>query len=299
MARWLIALFAMQLCSGATAAAALDAKRIGDLTGLPTEAADGVVKVSKPRGDIRETVDGRALKPFQGLTSWAAFQPSGSGAIVMGDIVLLENEANPALSAALEGGLEVTALHNHFFYDSPRVYFMHIGGSGDEEKLARAVRAVLDAAEQAPKGDGFGGPAVAGEDAIDAAPLEAILGGHAQAKDGMAKFVFGRTAAMHGTTMGAPMGVNTWAAFAGRNDAAVVDGDFAMLESEVQDVLKALRSAGIDIVAIHSHMAHEEPRIVFLHFWGKGPAEDLARGIRKARDTQEAGKRAGAPSPRG
>jgi hypothetical protein len=287
MVRWLIALFGVLLCATAGAAGAPDAKRIGELTGLPAELADGVVKVSKPRGDIAAVVDGRPLKPFQGVTSWAAFQQSGQGTIVMGDIVLLEHEVNPALSAALNGGLEVTALHNHFFYDAPRVYFMHIGGSGDEEKLARAVRAVLEAAAAAPKTEDFAGPAAASEDAIDAAPLEQILGGHAQVKDGMAKFVFGRTAEMHGTTVGAPMGVNTWATFAGRNDAAVVDGDFAMLESEIQGVLRALRAANINIVALHSHMAHEEPRIVFLHFWGKGSAEALARGIRTARDTQE------------
>jgi len=276
------------LCSIGAAADTPDAQRIGQLTGLPVEVADGVAKVSRPRGDIAAVVDGRPLKPFQGLTSWAAFQTSGTTTIVMGDIVLLEPEVNPALSAALANGLEVTALHNHFFYDQPRVYFMHIEGSGDEEKLARAVRAVFDAQAAAPKDDHFAGPVVPKNDSIDPAPLERIFGAHAQAKDGMAKFVFGRTAKMHGVTVGAPMGVNTWAAFAGSNGAAVVDGDFAMLESELGGVLRALRGAGINVVAIHSHMVHEEPRILFLHFWGKGPAESLARGIQAARDTQKA-----------
>jgi uncharacterized protein DUF1259 len=270
-------------------AAQPDAKRIGELTGLPVEAADGIAKVTKPRGDIEAVVDGRRLKPFQGLTSWAAFQQAGRATIVMGDVVLLEHEVNPALSAALDNGLEVTALHNHFFYDQPRVYFMHIAGNGAEDQLARAVHAVFEAAAAAPKAAGFPGPAVPANDAIDPAPLERVFGAHAQAKDGMAKFVFGRTTTMHGATAGAPMGVNTWAAFAGSNDAAVVDGDFAMLEPELQPVLRALRAAGIDIVAIHSHMAHEEPRILFLHFWGKGPAEALARGIQAARATQKAG----------
>jgi Domain of Unknown Function (DUF1259) len=289
MTRWLLALSVVLLCSIITAAAETpDTKRIGEITGLAVETADGVAKVSKPRGDIAEVVDGRPLKPFQGLTSWAAFEQSGKSTMVMGDIVLLEHEVNPALSAALDGGLEVTALHNHFFYDQPRAYFMHIGGSGDEEKLAKAVRAVFDAAAAAPKADAFSGPTVPAGDSIDAAPLEQIFGTHAQAKDGMAKFVFGKTTKMHGTAVGAPMGVNTWATFAGSNGAALVDGDVAMLESELQGVLKALRAAGINIVAIHSHMAHEEPRILFLHYWGKGPAEGLARGIQGALKTQKA-----------
>jgi hypothetical protein len=265
-----------------------DAQRIGALTGLPVELADGVAKVTKPRGDIDAVVDGRPLKAFQGVTSWTAFQRSGESTMVMGDIVLMEHEVNPALSAALDNGLEVTALHNHFFYDRPRVYFMHIAGSGAEEQLARAVHAVFDAAAAAPKGDAFPGPAVPAEDSIDPAPLERIFGAHPPTKDGMAKFVFGRTTTMHGASVGAPMGVNTWAAFAGSNDAALVDGDFAMLEPELQAVLRALRAAKINIVAIHSHMAHEEPRILFLHFWGKGPAEMLARGIQAAREVQKA-----------
>src|SRR5262249_32100250 len=153
-------------------------------------------------------------------------------------------------------------------------------------KLAKAVRSVFDAAASAPKGDAFTGPAVPAEDSIDPAPLERIFGAHAQAKDGMAKFVFGRTAKMHGAAIGATMGVNTWAAFAGSTAAAVVAGDFAMLESELQGVLRALRTSGIDVVAIHSHMTHEEPRIVFLHYWGKGSAESLARGVESARETQ-------------
>jgi hypothetical protein len=288
MTRWLLTLTTVMLCSISAAAEIPDAKRIGDLTGLPVELADGVAKVTKPRGDINAVVDGRALKPFQGVSSWAAFQQSGKTTMVMGDIVLLEHEVNPALSAALENGLEVTALHNHFFYDQPRVYFMHIGGNGAEEKLARAVRAVLDAADAAPTGNAFAGPVVPADDSIDAAPLEQIFGAHAQTKDGMAKFVFGRTTKMHGMSVGAAMGVNTWAAFAGSNSAAIVDGDFAMTEPELQGVLRTLRAAGINIVAIHSHMAGEEPRILFLHFWGKGPAEPLARAIQAARQAPKA-----------
>ena len=178
-------------------------KTLAELTELPVEVSGDVAKVSKPRSDIAEVVDGRPLKPFQGLTSWAAFQASGDEVLVMGDLVLLAHEVNPALSAALASGLEVTALHNHFFYDEPRVYFMHVGGHGSLESLARAVKATLDAAAAAPKADGFGGTAAGSADAIEAAPLEQILGTAAQVKDGMVKFVFGRTAKMHDAAIGA------------------------------------------------------------------------------------------------
>ena len=267
-------------------AAPPDAKLLEELTGLPVEVTGDVAKVSKPRADVHEVVDGRALKPFQGLTSWAAFQPTGKDTVVMGDLVLLEHEVNPTLSAALSNGLEVTALHNHFFYDNPRVYFMHIGGSGTLQALGTAVKKTLDAGAAAPKAESFSGATAPEADSIDPAPLEKIFGTKSQAKDGMAKFVFGRTTKMHGASMGAPMGVNTWAVFAGAPDAALVDGDFAMLESELQGVLKALRIASINVVAIHNHMTHEEPRIVFLHYWGKGAAEELARGVQAARLTQ-------------
>jgi hypothetical protein len=269
-------------------AAPPDEKLIGQITQLPVEVSGDVAKVSKPRADVHAIVDGRPLKPFQGLTSWAAFQQSGHDTMVMGDVVLLEHEVNPALSAALANDLEVTALHNHFFYDNPRVYFMHIGGHGSLERLATGVRQTFDAAAGAPREDAFGG-ATPGNDSIEAAPLEKIFGTSAQTKDGMVKFVFGRTTKMHGIVVGAPMGVNTWAVFAGAPDAAIVDGDFAMLESELQTVLKALRAADINVVAIHNHMTHEEPRIVFLHYWGKGAAAQLARGVQAARLTQQPG----------
>ncbi|TMB11828.1 MAG: DUF1259 domain-containing protein, partial [Deltaproteobacteria bacterium] len=222
-----------------------------------------------------------------GLTTWAAFQAAGDKTIVMGDMTLTEPQVNPTMSAALDNGLQVTALHNHFFFDRPHVFFMHIGGEGTTEQLATGVRKALDAANAAQRGAGFGGVSIPAKSTIDSKPLEAILGASAQAKDGMAKFSFGRKTSMHGTEVGEAMGVNTWAAFAGSQRAAVVDGDFAMLEDELQDVLKALRRANINIVAIHNHMTHEQPRIMFLHFWGKGPAEELARGVKSALDTQK------------
>jgi hypothetical protein len=165
---------------------------------------------------------------------------------------------------------------------------MHIGGMGTTEKLATGVRKTLDAAQAAgsARNEGFGGPTIPDKNAIDAQPLEAILGQAGQAKDGMVKFVFAKKTSMHGVDAGAAMGVNTWAAFAGSQGVAVVDGDFAMFEDELQGVLKSLRHSNINIVAVHNHMTHEEPRIMFLHFWGKGPADELARAVKSALDTQ-------------
>ena len=270
---------------------ALDAEEIASITGLEPEVKDGVVRVSVPRDDLGVVADGVTMQPFQGLTSWAAFQRAGDATTVMGDLTLAQDEVNPTMSAALDGGLEVTALHNHFFFERPRVFFMHIGGTGTTAQLATGVRKALDAARSVRAGakvptEGFGGPAIPAASTIDPKPLEAILGASGQTKNGMVKFVLGQTTAMHGTELGAAMGVNTWAAFAGSPETAVVDGDFAMLEDELQGVLKALRGAAVDVVAIHSHMTHEQPRIVFLHFWGKGAAVELARGLRKALDTQ-------------
>jgi hypothetical protein len=278
-----------------------DAELIAKITGIKPDVKNGIAKVSVPRGDIPAVIDGVKMQPFQGLTSWAAFESAGGKAVVMGDLTMMQNEVNPAMSAALDNGLEVTALHNHFFYDRPNVFFMHIGGMGSTEQLATGVQKALDAIKLAGKASknpaaaascgepagGFEGPTIPAKSAIDPKPLEAILGGSAQAKDGIAKFSFGRKTSMHGAEVGEAMGVNTWAAFAGSEKAAVVDGDFAMLEDELQGVLKALRHANINIVAIHNHMTHEEPRIMFLHFWGKGSAEELARGVKAALDTQK------------
>lgn len=259
--------------------------------GVYTEAED-TYKVTFPRTDIKVTVEGRPMPPFLGFSSWAAFTPGGhDNLMVMGDCVLLEDEVNPAMSAALEAGLEVTALHNHFFYESPRVMYMHIGGSGTAEQLAMGVRKVLDAvkstrmATPAPATQ-FGGDPVPEKSAITAATIDTILGVKGEANNGMYKATIGRIASMHGAKVGKQMGVNTWAAFAGSDDNALVDGDVAMTKEELQGVLKALRKAGINIVAIHNHMTHEEPQYVFLHYWGKGPAATLAKGLKSALDTQ-------------
>jgi rhodanese-related sulfurtransferase len=274
--------------------AALDTNRIEQITELKGgwNAAEGVFKVSHSRNDVVVKVDEWRMPPFMGLTSWAAFQAGKKAeAMVMGDLVLFEDEVNPVMSAALDNGLEVTALHNHFFHADPQVYFMHIGGEGAVEKLAGGVKAALAKVKEIRAANltpvkSFGG-GIPEKNAISAAPLAASFTARPQEKDGMVKFVFGRVARMDcGCSVGKEMGLNTWASFGGTDDNAVVNGDFACQEEELQPVLKSLRGAGIHIVAIHHHTIHETPRYVFLHYWGRGKAADLAKAIRSARGEQ-------------
>ena len=277
-----------------TSHAALDTNAIEQFTGLKGtwNAAEGVFKVTRPRNEVAVKVDEWKMPPFMGLTSWAAFMAGKQqGAMVMGDFVLFEDEVNPVMSVALDKGLAVTALHNHFFYAEPQVYFMHIGGEGTVEKLAGGVKAALAKMKEIRAANpqpvkSFGG-GIPDKSAISAAPLAEVFTARAQEKDGMVKFVFGRVARMDcRCEVGKEMGVNTWASFGGTDDNAVVDGDFASREDELQAVLKSLRGAGINIVAIHHHMIGETPRYVFLHYWGRGKAADLAKAIRLARGEQ-------------
>ncbi len=278
------------LASPSPAAAAptngLDTALIERLTGAKgtLDPKVHVFKVAVPRTDLQVVSAGVRVTPPMGLTSWAAFEGSRTHAAVMGDLVLLEDQVNPVMSVALENGLEVTALHNHFFWDTPKVMFMHIGGMGDESTLASAVGRVIAKVKDTAGGRGEAPTASIdpAQTSLDPARIESVLGLKGELKDGVYKVVVGRATRMHGMEAGNAMGVNTWAAFAGSDDRAVVDGDFAMLETELQAVLKALRSAGIDIVAIHQHMTGEQPRVLFLHYWGVGRTQDLARGLRSA-----------------
>jgi hypothetical protein len=273
----------------AQSAAGLDTARIESLTGVKGTLNDkeGVFKVTAPRTDLTVDVAGVHMSPAMGLTSWAAFRKAGPDTIVMGDMVLVEDQVSPVMSAALDNGLEVTALHNHFLWDSPRVMFMHIGGMGDEMRLATAVGKVFSAIDATRGGKGGAVPRAdidPSKSTLDPKRLEAILGASSDTKNGVTKFTVGRDTTMHGATVGNTMGVNTWAAFAGSDEKAVVDGDFAMYEPELQGVLKALRGADIEVVAIHQHMAGETPRVLFLHYWGLGKPADLAKGLRSALD---------------
>ena len=269
-----------------TVNAPLDTAIIEHATGL--KGVEHVFKISFPRNDLDVMTAGVKMTPPMGLTSWAAFKKVDQHVMMMGDTVLLEDQVNPVMSVALANGLQVTALHNHFFWEKPRVFFMHIAGTGTEAQLADAVAKVYAKLRDTSggKGDVIGASLSPTDTSLDPQKITAILGIQGTMAQGVYKVIIGRTTKMGGHDMGNAMGVNTWAAFVGSDDNAVVMGDFAMYENELQDVLKALRSANIGIVAIHNHMTGEEPRVVFLHFWGVGSTSALARGIQKALETQ-------------
>ena len=270
---------------------ALNTARIEQLTGVKGQfnEKEQVFKVNVPRTDLKVRIAGVKMTPPMGLTSWAAFAKAGDQTMVMGDMTLLEDQVNPVMDVALSNGLEITALHNHFFWDSPRVMFMHIGGMGPEEKLATAVGKVFARIKETSGGKGT--IPHAGLDpsktSLDPRMIEDALGVKGDMANGVYKIAIGRTTKMAGHEVGNAMGVNTWAAFVGADQKAAVDGDFVMLEEELQPVLKALRGARINIVAIHNHMEMESPRVVFLHYWGVGPTRDLAKGLRAALDAQK------------
>jgi hypothetical protein len=257
----------------------------------PTVTAEGVVRLGWARSDVAVNVEGMPLRPPAGLGSWAAFKSVQGGARVMGDTVVFEDEITPAMDAALAQGLEITALHNHFVFDDPPVYFMHIGGTGEPAKLAQGVKATWEAikalrqAQPRPQRRFPGGvPKLTGK--LNVKPLQALLESEPQVQEGVVKFTFGREGKMHGVQVGPSMGLSTWAAFSGDQDLAAVDGDFIMTADEVQPVIRALRDHGLHIVALHNHMVGETPTFYFLHYWGKGPAAELATGIKAALDVQ-------------
>ena len=246
----------------------------------------GVLKVNIPRNDLKMTVQGFSTPTPFGFGGWIALTKTTDGSdVMMGDLVLLQEEVNPVLSALLDNGIDVTALHNHFFWDKPHVYYMHVHGTGKATDLARRVKPGLDlighVKSEAPTPAGTGGTP------LDTAKLAKIAGHEGEQTGPVYKITVGRDdLAMkeHGATINARMGLNTWAAFTGTQEDAAIAGDVAMLESEVTPVLKALRKNGLDVVAIHHHITGDRPVIIFLHYWGRGPAEKLAAGFKAALD---------------
>jgi uncharacterized protein DUF1259 len=226
---------------------AMDTGAIERLTGAKgaLDEKEGVFKVSVPRKDLSVTVTGVKMSPPMGLTSWAAFKRDGGNDMVMGDMVMTEDQVSPVMSAALDSGLEVTALHNHFIWDSPKIMFMHIAGMGPEQDLATAVGKVFTTIkETSARTERPSAQIDPAHSSLDPAKLDSALGVRGQYKDGVYKFVVGRTTRMHDITIGNQMGVNTWGAFAGSEDKAIVDDDFAMREAELQNVLKSPRGGG-------------------------------------------------------
>jgi hypothetical protein len=246
-----------------------------------------VLKVNIPRNDVSVTVAGvKTPTPF-GFGGWIAMTKGQGMDVMMGDLVLTQDEVNPVMSALLDNGLDVTALHNHFFWDEPRMYYMHVHGHGSPADLARRVKPALDLIGKRPAGSA---PAPAGgastsASGLDTAALAKIVGHEGEQTGAVYKITVGRDD-LHVVEMGAPinarMGLNTWAAFVGTNEKAAIAGDVAMLANEVTPVLKALRKNGLAVVAIHHHMTDTQPTIYFLHYWGTGPADKLAAGFKAA-----------------
>jgi hypothetical protein len=248
---------------------------------------DGVLKVNIPRNDLRVTINQRpAPTPF-GFGGWVALTKGQGMDVMMGDLVLTEDEVNPVMSALLQNGLDVTALHNHFFWEQPRTFYMHVHGMGSAADLAKRIKPAIDLIDQAAKQAAPPATPAQSSPTIDGVALAKIIGTPGEQSGPVYKITIGRPdieLREHGARINARMGLNTWAAFAGTDADAMVAGDVAMLEPEVTPVLKALRANGLNVVAIHHHMTDVKPVVIFLHYYGTGPAAKLAQGVRAAVD---------------
>lgn len=264
---------------------ALDTATIAKITGMKGTAKGGEYKLTVPQNDLNIVVDGFKIIPAMGLGTWAAFTPCADSAMVMGDIVLTENDLAPVQREVIKQGFAITAIHNHFVRNRPNVMYMHIDGKGDVPRLATSVKAILDKVTETRGKDPKSAKGDSVQNKLNIAQLDSIIGNKGEMSKGVYKYTIGRPdvkLSEHGIPVSTFMGFNTWAAWQGTMDRAAVAGDFTMLENEVEPVIKALVENGIEVVAVHNHMVHEEPRIFFLHYWGVGNAKSLAEGFRQA-----------------
>jgi hypothetical protein len=277
--------------AGAAHAQAIDWAKIDGILGRTGAVGGAVHRYGFPRSDLQVTLDGVTIRPTLALGGWVAFQPMGNLAMVMGDLVLLQTEVNPVMAKLLEGGVDVTAVHNHLLRAEPLTFYMHVGGHGDPVKMAQTIHDALAVSKTpltaAPAGQP---PAID----LDTAQIDQILGGKGANNGGVYAVNIPRRDPIteQGMAVGAPiMGGATAINFqpTGGGKAAIT-GDFALIGSEVTEVVKALRANGIDVTAIHSHMLTEEPRIIFLHFWANDDALKLAKGLRAALDKTASAK---------
>jgi hypothetical protein len=279
--------------------AQVDTALIEKVTGLKGKGNKGEYKITVPQNDLDVTVDGFKIIPAMGLGTWIAFTPVSAtgaakgatpgGVMIMGDIILTETDLKPVQQEVIKQGLTITAIHNHFVRNHPNVMYMHIDGSGKTDSMAAKAKAVLDKVKEVRGADPSKGSAASGEvaNSLDTKKLDNIIGASAEMSKGVYKYTIGRPDVKlteHGVPVSTFLGFNTWAAFQGTAEKAAVCGDFTMLQNEVAPVIKALVENGIEVVAVHNHMVHETPKIFFLHYWGVGKAEDLARGLRVALD---------------
>lgn len=267
----------------------LDILAIERVMGMKGKSNNGEYKITVPQNDLNIEVDGFKIIPAMGLGTWIDFAPAPGGVMIMGDIVLTENDLKPVQQEVIKQGLTITAIHNHFVRNHPNIMYMHVGGSGNTEAMASKAKAVLDKVKEIRGDDSSKGNASseAVSNSLNLVKLDMILQYKGEMSKGVYKYTIGRPDVQlkeHGLPVTTFMGFNTWAAFQGTPDHAAVAGDFTMTEDEVAPVIKALVENGIEVVAVHNHMVHEQPRIFFLHYWGVGNAEQLAKGLRAALD---------------
>jgi hypothetical protein len=282
----LVSIFAASFAAGANAQE-IDWKKVDEAAGRTAAVTDDVHRYGFPRTDLTVTLDGVTIKPALALGGWVAFKPAHGGAMAMGDLVLLETEINPVMAKLIENGVEITAVHNHVLRANPATFYMHVGGHGDPVKLATAIRTGLAASKTplTPPAPPASQPAID----LDTGQLDAIIGAKGQATGGVYQFGVPRRDPVSESGMqlapAGPMGVATAINFqpTGGGKAAIT-GDFVLTAEEVNPVIKALRSNGIEVTAVHSHMLDEQPRLFFLHFWANDDAMKLANGLRAALD---------------
>jgi len=265
----------------------LDVAAIERVTGMKGVEKNGEYKITVPQNDLHVVVDGFKIIPPMGLGSWACFTPCLDSAMVMGDIILTETDLAPVQQEVIRQGFTITAIHNHFVRNHPNVMYMHIDGKGPAERLAGSVKAIFGKVKEVRRHDPKEGKADSVINTLPIARLDSLLGHKGEMSKGVYKYTIGRPDVPlqeHGIPVSSFAGFNTWAAWQGTPENAAVAGDFTMLEDEVAPVIKALVENGIEVVAVHNHMVHEKPRIFFLHYWGIGPVEKLAVGLKAALD---------------
>ena len=283
----LLAIYAIATIGTAAHAQEIDWKKVDEALGRTATVSGDVHRYGFPRTDLTVTLDGVTIKPALALGGWAAFKPVHGGAMVMGDLVLLETEINPVMAKLIANGLEITAVHNHVLRADPLTFYMHIGGHGDPVKLATALRTALAESKTPLTPPAAAAPPPAVD--LDTAQLDQIIGVKGQAVGGVYQFGVPRRDAISENGMqiapAGPMGVATALNFqpTGGGKAAIT-GDFVLTGDEVNPVIKALRENGIEVTAIHSHMLTEQPRLIFMHFWANDDAVKLAKGLRAALD---------------
>jgi hypothetical protein len=266
---------------------AIDIELLKSEIGIEGKEENGQFKITVPQNDLNVMVDGFKIIPPMGLGSWIAFAPTSGEPMIMGDIVVTEKDLKPVQQEIIKQGLTITAIHNHFVRNEPDVMYMHIGGMGSEKKLAKSVKAILDKVTEIRGVNPSSAKISTVVNTLNTKLLDSILGFSGTMNNGVYKITIGRPDVKlneHGAPVSTFLGFNTWASWQGTSENAAVAGDFTMTADEVAPVIKALIENDIEVVALHNHMVHEDPRIFFLHYWGVGQAEKLAKGLRKALD---------------